>query len=76
MKLSLKNLFAGTMLLLGGMPQAMACSVCFGDPNTLQSKALAVAVLFLLGTVGAVLGAIAYSIFTWSRRSKELSEAA
>lgn len=72
----MKKRFVGMFLAIiaASSPQALACSVCFGDPNSMQSKALAVAVLFLLGTVGAVLGGIAYSMFTWSRRAKKLSE--
>jgi hypothetical protein len=56
-------------------PSALACSVCFGDPNSAQSKALATAVLFLLGTVAAVLGAIFYSILVWAHRAKKLQQA-
>ena len=54
--------------------EALACSVCFGDPNSQQSKALGASVLFLLGTVGSVLGGILYFIFQWARRAKKLSE--
>lgn len=49
----------------------LACSVCFGDPNSLQSKALGAAVLFLLGTVGAVLGGIVISTVVCIRRAKK-----
>lgn len=55
--------------------QALACSVCFGDPNSLQSKALSGAVLFLLVVIGSVLAAIAYLAFSWSRRAKQMDAA-
>ncbi len=56
--------------VLATAPQALACSVCFGNPNSLQSKALGVAVLFLLGTTGIVLTGIISCIVLWSRRAK------
>jgi len=50
----------------------VACSVCFGDPKSLQSRGLFFGVLFLLGIVAAVLAAIASTAFAWARRSKKL----
>ena len=51
---------------------SLACTVCFGDPNTLSSKALVAAVFFLLGVVVFVLGSIAFTAFKWTKRAKEL----
>ena len=51
-----------------------ACSVCFGDPASLSSKALVAAVFFLLGVVVLVLGTIAFTAFKWSRRAKEVEK--
>lgn len=56
------------------MPVLFACSVCFGDPNSLQSKALGGAVLFLLAVIGGVLTVIALLGYTWAQRAKKLSE--
>jgi hypothetical protein len=38
---------------------AMACSVCYGDPDSNMSKGLGWGILVLLGVVLAVLGGIA-----------------
>ncbi len=53
----------------------LACSVCFGDPNSLTSKGISLAVLFLLGVVGFVLAAILFIAISWHRRAKELPSA-
>ena len=49
----------------------LACAVCFGDPGSLSSKALRIAVFFLMGTVGLVLGGIGWTAFSWSQRAKK-----
>jgi len=55
---------------------AFGCAVCFGgDPNSLSSKALVLAVFFLGGVVVAVLAAIAWTAFVWARRAKTLGPA-
>lgn len=51
---------------------SFACAVCFGDPNSLSSKALWVAVFFLFGLVLFVLGGIAWTGYVWARRGKKL----
>ena len=48
------------------------CAVCFGDPNSLSSKALVVSVFFLFGIVISVLASIAWTGFTWVQRGKKL----
>lgn len=48
------------------------CAVCFGDPNSLASKAVWPAVFFLMGVVASVLISIAWTAFTWSRRAKAM----
>jgi hypothetical protein len=48
------------------------CTVCFGDPNALSSKALVLAVFFLGAVVVSVLGGIGWTAFTWSRRARRL----
>ena len=50
----------------------VACSVCFGDPKSLQSRGALFGVLFLLGVVAAVLGSIAWTACLWTKRSKKL----
>ena len=52
----------------------MACSVCFGDPKSLQSRGLFFGVCFLLGVVIFVLGGVASTAITWARRAKKLED--
>jgi len=47
-----------------------ACSVCFTDPSSASSKAVTLAVLFLIGMVGVVLTGVATAIFVWARRAQ------
>ena len=54
--------------MIGVHSVGFACTVCFGDPNSLSSKALTAAVFFLLGVVGFVLAGIAFTAVKWSRR--------
>ena len=54
-------------------PGFFACSVCFGDPNSLFSKGVVAGVLLLLVIVSSVLGGIAYTAFVWARRAKKIS---
>ena len=49
-----------------------ACSVCFGDPKSLQSHGLIFGVCALLGVVAAVLVSIASTAVTWARRAKKM----
>ncbi|GEM_PF-2137322 len=52
---------------------ALACSVCFGDPHSKISHGVFAAVYLLLGLVIFVLGGIAGTAFTWARRAKNIS---
>ena len=52
---------------------AMACAVCFGDPNSKANKAIFAGVLILLAVVGTVLGGILSAIVSYARRSKRLA---
>ncbi len=49
------------------------CAVCFGDPNSLSSKALTMGVFFLFGVVAFVLVCIGWTAFSWARREKRQS---
>ena len=49
-----------------------ACSICFGDPASSSSKAVTLAVLFLMGVVLMVLGGIAGVILSWVFREIEI----
>ena len=55
---------------LGALPQqALACSVCFGDPNSPAAKGLAMGVLALLGVVFVVLGGFTAFFIFLARRA-------
>lgn len=51
----------------------VGCAVCFGDPTSLSSKAVWVAVISLFGVIAAVLAAIAWTGFSWARRERSLT---
>jgi hypothetical protein len=54
---------------------ALACPVCFGDPNDVQTAALNAAILTLLGITGFMLstigGSVALLVFRAKRREAE-----
>jgi hypothetical protein len=51
----------------------LLCPVCVGDPSSPMTQAAQAGVLFLLGVVVLMLGAIGAIAFTWARRAKRLS---
>ncbi len=57
--------------LLSAAP-ALACSVCYGDPNSAMSQGAKAGVLVLLGVVGAVLTGVASLLIFWMRRAAHL----
>lgn len=52
----------------------LACSVCFGDPQSGLSKGVIAGVLVLLGVVGFILAWIAILIFLWSRKARKMGK--
>ena len=58
-------------VLLSAQP-ALACSVCYGDPNSAMSKGAQAGVLVLLGVVGTVLTGVASVLIFWMRRAANL----
>lgn len=64
-----KKIALVSALLLYSSKTTWACSVCFGDSDSASSKGVTFAVLFLMGVVGVVLGAIAVLIIRWTRRA-------
>ena len=50
----------------------LACSVCFGDPNSALSKGAAAGVLFLIAVIAFVLAAIGITAFRWTLRSRKI----
>ena len=51
---------------------ALACAVCFGDPNSPMSKGARMGVLSLGIFIGAVLFGILAVALTWARRARSL----
>jgi len=57
--------------LLSAQP-ALACSVCFGDPNSPMTHGVQAGVLVLLAVVGVVLTGLASLLLFWMRRAAKL----
>ena len=54
---------------------AMACSVCFGDPNSALVKGAQAGILVLLGAIACVLMALVSLMIFWARRAAKLEAA-
>jgi heme/copper-type cytochrome/quinol oxidase subunit 2 len=54
---------------------AMACSTCFGDPDAPQTHAMNMAILFMLGVVGAMLGLFAAFFLHLRNRARHAARA-
>jgi hypothetical protein len=61
---------ATAFLVFSFASNLFACSVCFGDPNSPMTHGAKVAVFFLLGVIGVVLGSIVGVAFFWVRRAR------
>ena len=61
----------GLAALLSAQP-ALACSVCFGDPNSSMNQGAQAGMLVLLGVVGVVLTGLASMMLFWMRRAANL----
>ncbi len=58
-------------VLLSSQP-ALACSVCYGDPNSAMTQGAQAGVLVLLGVVGVVLTGFGSLLLFWIRRAAQL----
>ena len=54
---------------------ALACSVCYGDPDSPEVKAMQAGILVLLGCIGTVLTGFAGLFLYWFSRSRRLTMA-
>ena len=54
---------------------ALACAVCFGDPESPQTQGMNSAILFLMGVIGSVLAAFASMFVYWVARSRRIAAA-
>ena len=50
----------------------LACSVCYGDPNSAMTQGAQAGVLVLLGVIGVVLTGFASLLIFWMRRAATL----
>ena len=58
------------------LPQsARACSVCFGDADSLMVKGAIMGAYFLVGVIGFVMLGVAGTSLFWLRRSRRLTTA-
>jgi len=64
------------LLGFGGLlPQgALACAVCYGDPNSLQTAGLNLAIFSLLGFIGTVLMGFAGFFLYLRHKSKTFNK--
>ena len=72
----LANLSLAILTCLGVLLSAqpvMACSVCYGDPNSAMTQGAQAGVLVLLGVVAAVLTGLASLLLFWMRRAAYLN---
>ena len=61
---------ASTALVLLPVDPVLACTVCFGDPNSAETRGLRTAILFLLALVALVQVGFVKLFFTIRRRSQ------
>jgi hypothetical protein len=62
------------LLLTSQMGQALACSVCFGAPQSKSAQSMATAIWFMMGAIMTVFGGVAamsYRVWKHSRMPLE-----
>jgi hypothetical protein len=64
---------AGALALLPADP-VLACTVCFGDPNSAETRGLRGAILFLLLLVGLVQVGFLRLFWVFRQRARSLDE--
>lgn len=69
----MKTVFA-TIAVLAIPTVALACPVCFGNPDSAQTKAAQAGILALLGVTVAMLASIAGFFFIYLRRRIKMVE--
>ena len=68
------SVFLICLAAISSAQPVMACSVCYGDPNSPMTKGVEAGVLVLLGVVGTVLLLLASLLLFWMRRASKLGE--
>ncbi len=64
-------IFAGLGVVLNAAP-VLACSVCYGDPNSAMNQGAQAGVLVLLGVIGVVLALFVSMLIFWTRRAAQI----
>jgi hypothetical protein len=64
----------GALALVVAVEPASACTVCFGDPNSAETRGLRGAILFLLVLVGLVQVGFIRLFLGFRRRARALDE--
>ena len=64
---------AVSAILAAGASRALACSVCYGNPNSLMTKGLNMGIFCLLVVVLAVLGSFGAFFLHIRKRSRQSS---
>lgn len=75
MKRPLQKLLLLSAASLVPLPSALACSVCYGEPDSPMTRGLTWAIIALGGIVGAVLSAVAGFFVHVNRRTTALAQA-
>jgi hypothetical protein len=70
--INLTSAFLICLATVSSAQTALACSVCYGDPNSPMTKGVEAGVLVLLGVVGTVLFGLASLFLFWVRRAANL----
>ena len=73
-RIKIASTFLICLASISSAPTAMACSVCYGDPNSPLTKGVDAGVLVLLAFVGVILLLLASLLVFWTRRAAHLGE--
>ena len=60
-------------LLLSPSARALACAVCYGDPDSAQVKGAEAGILVLFGVIATVLAGIAGMAIFWILRARAMA---
>ncbi len=75
MSAALRKIIVVLTLLVFSLRSAVACSVCYGEPDSPMSRGLTWGILALCVVVGAVLTGVAAFFVHVGRRSRDLARA-
>ena len=73
----MKSSFFKSIFIIGVIAIAettVACSTCYGDPNSNAGKGMDMAIITLLGVIGPILFAIAAGIISIGLKSRKVQQ--